>query len=77
MKVKTQSILGALELCLKNNYFSFNEKIYPQVGGVGTGIKLAPPYACLGMGKFEKEAFKNENVFLDKIRLWKRFIDAF
>ena len=27
------------------------------------------------MGKFEKEAFKNENVFLDKIRLWKRFID--
>ena len=42
---------------------------------MGTGIKLAPPYACLGMGKFEKEAFKNENVFLDKIRLWKRFID--
>ena len=42
---------------------------------MGTGIKLAPPYACLGMGKFEKEAFKNENSFLDKIKLWKRFID--
>ena len=25
LKVKTQSILEALELCLKNNYFSFNE----------------------------------------------------
>ena len=42
---------------------------------VGTGIKLAPPYACLGMKKFVKEAFKNENSQLDRIKLWKRFID--
>ena len=42
---------------------------------MGTGIKLPPPYACLGMGKFEKEVFKNENSHLDKIKLWKRFID--
>ena len=75
LKVKTESILEALELCLENNYFSFNKKIYQQVGGVGTGIKLAPPYACLGMGKFEKEAFKNENSQLHRIKLWKRFID--
>ena len=53
LKVKTESILAASELCLKNNYFTFNEKIYQQTGGVGTGIKLAPPYACLGRGKFE------------------------
>ena len=27
------------------------------------------------MGKFEKEAFKTENSQLEKIKLWKRFID--
>ena len=71
LKVKTDSILAALELCLKNNYFTFNDKIYQQIGGVGTGIKLAPPYACLGMGKFEQEAFKQNFSLLDKIMLWK------
>ena len=75
LKVKTESILDALELCLKNNIFSFNEKVYQQTGGVGTGIKLAPPYACLGMGKFEQEAFKKDNCLLGKVQLWKRFID--
>ena len=75
LKVKTESILAALELCLKNNYFTFNDKIYQQTGGVGTGIKLAPLYACLGMGKFEQEAFKKEFSLLDQIMLWKRFID--
>ena len=54
LKVKSQSILEALDLCLKNNIFAFNGKNYQQIGGVGTGVKLAPPYACLGMGKFEK-----------------------
>ena len=75
LKVKTDSILAALELCLANNYSSFNEKVYQQVGGVGTGIKLAPPYACLGMGKFEQEAFRQNNTLLEKVMLWKRFID--
>ena len=75
LKVKTESILAALELCLKNNYFTFNDKIYQQTGGMGTGIKLAPPYACLGMGKFEQEAFKKEFSLLDQIMLWKHFID--
>ena len=28
LKVKTESILAALELSLKNNFFSFNEKTY-------------------------------------------------
>ena len=48
-QVSTNSIMIALDLCLKNNYFAFNDKTYKQIHGVGTGIKLAPPYACLGM----------------------------
>ena len=42
---------------------------------MGTGVKLAPPYACLGMGKFENVAFNSDFHLLDKIILWKRFID--
>ena len=43
---------------------------------MGTGAKLAPPYACLGMGKFEEEknAFNSNFDLLDRIVLWKRFI---
>ena len=48
--VSVSSILKALDICLKNNFFKFNEKIYHQKEGVGTGVKFAPPYACIGMG---------------------------
>ena len=73
--VSTNSILTALSLCLKNNYFTFNKKIYKQCSGVGTGIKLAPTYACLGLGKYEQTVFNSNQNLLDKILLWKRFID--
>ena len=36
--VSTQSLLEGLDLCIENNYFSFDKKIYKQVGGVGTGV---------------------------------------
>ena len=56
-EVSTNSIMTALNRCLKNNYFVFNDKIYKQIHGVGTGVKLAPPYACLGLGKYKAAAF--------------------
>ena len=73
--VSGDSIMAALNLCLNSNYFCFNEKIFRQKSGVGTGVKLAPTYACLGLGKFEKNAFSSNQVLLEKIVLWKRFID--
>ena len=42
---------------------------------MGTGVKLAPTYACLGLGKFEKLVFTSNQTLLEKIILWKRFID--
>ena len=42
---------------------------------MGTVVKLAPTYACLGLGKFEKNAFEANNVLMQKIIFWKRFID--
>ena len=71
LKVKTESILKALDLCLKSNYFEFNGKMYQQTGGVGTGIKLAPPYARLGMGKFETLAFNSNFELLENILLYR------
>ena len=73
--VSTESILSALDLCLKSNIFEFNEQLYKQVGGVGTGMKLSPTYACLGMGNFEKIVFSSNQDLLRKVILWKRFID--
>ena len=73
--MSTNSILTALSLCVKNNFFTFNNKIYKQICGVGTGIKLAPTYACLGLGKYEECAFSSDQELLKKIILWKRYID--
>ena len=75
LAVQTSSILEALEICLNNCVFTFNDKLYQQTGGVGTGIKFAPPYTCLGMGKFETEVFSQNSSLVAKIILWKRFID--
>ena len=73
--VSTNSILAALDLCLNKNFFKFNEKIYKQIRGVGTGIKLAPTFACLGLGKFEELVFNSRQDLVNKILKWKRFID--
>ena len=73
--VTPQSILEGLEICLRNNCFQFKDKTYQQISGVGTGLKLAPPYACLGMGQYEKIAFSSHQPLLDYVMLWKRFID--
>ena len=50
--VSTESIFTALDLCLQSNIFELNDMLFKQVGGVGTGMKLSPAYACLGMGYF-------------------------
>ena len=73
--VSSETILEALELCLDSNIFELNEKLFKQIGGVGTGLKLSPTYVCLGMGNYENIVFKSNQDLLKKISLWKRFID--
>ena len=67
--VSPRSLLKALKICIQKNYFEFDETIYHQTGGVGTGIKLAPPFACLGVGDFEEKFFSSENDFEEMILL--------
>ena len=56
-------------------FFEFNGNIFHQHGGVSIGPKMAPPYSCLGMGELEQRLFNSNNDDLNKILLWKRFID--
>ena len=74
-EVSTDSLMKGLDLCLKNNYFTFDGKVYRQKGGVATGNKMAPPYACIAMGDYEERIFNSQNDMLDLVLLWKRFID--
>ena len=53
----------------------FNNKIYTKISGVGTGVKLASTYACIGLGKYEQILFDSDQVLLEKILLWKRLFD--
>lgn len=70
--------MALLDLCLDHNVFEFNQKTYIQSEGVPIGPCMAPPYACLGMGEFETQAFEDPNfiqTFQSKLLFWKRFID--
>ena len=53
--VSTNSVMDMLEASLDNNYFEFNEENYQQHGGTAIGPKVAPLYACLAIGKLEKD----------------------
>ena len=49
---------------------------------MGKGIKLAPTFACLGLGKFEELVFNTRQDLMkqdlvNRIVKWKRFIDDF
>ena len=73
--VNPDSILRGLDICLKNNFFQFKDKVFQQISGVGTGLKLAPPYACLGMGEYENLSFNSPQPLMELVLLWKRYID--
>ena len=48
-------IINAIKLCLESNTFTFNNKIYTQIRGVGIGCNLSPVVAeCLVGYIFDK-----------------------
>ena len=53
-KVSSQSILEALDLCLENNVFSFNEKNYRQKGGWVQATKCPPHIHAWGWANLKK-----------------------
>lgn len=51
-------MLECLKLCLTENHFEFNGSFFTQIHGTSIGPKMAPGYACLGMGIFEEELWQ-------------------
>ena len=66
------SIMRLLELVLRKNNFQFNGQNYLQIAGTAMGTRMAPSFANLYMGHFEKE-----HVYTYPLQpwCWFRFID--
>ena len=47
----TENVIECLNICQKNNFFQFMDKLYRQVSGHATGQKQAPSVACQGQGE--------------------------
>ena len=54
------------------NNFVFNNEHFIQQHGTAMGTRMAPAYANLFMGEFERKALQN---YTDKPHLWLRYID--
>ena len=70
--VPTSNTLQMLEFVLKNNYFEFNRNDKQQSSGTAIGTKCAPPYACVFMGRVERDILESQKL---KAMAWLRYID--
>ena len=55
-----------------NNFFEFNSKIKQQILGRAISTKLAPPFACLFMDKFETSFLETQQL---QPLVWLGYID--
>ena len=70
--VTTSALVELAEVVLKNNIFTFKEKILKQNRGTAIGPKFPPPYRILFMAKLEEEVLSEIEL---KPYLWWRYID--
>ncbi len=61
-----------IKLILTLNNFSFNDENYLQIAGTAMGTRMAPSYACLFMGRFEKLYVHTYRL---QPKVWLRYID--
>jgi hypothetical protein len=59
-------------MVLKKNNFTFNGNHYLQINGTAMGTKMAPSYANIFMGKFEKQLLESS---IERPLSWYRSID--
>ena len=74
-------ILESIQFILKNNNFKFNEEYFKQLVGTATGKDMAPTYATLTMGYYEKKLYAickvkwGEEIGSEIEKNWGRFLD--
>lgn len=70
-------LMGAIDVCVKQNYFQFQNKMYAQIEGLAMGSPLSPLLAEIFMAAFEDHLFKSKNQFqfCKKIIYWYRYVD--
>ena len=68
----TSNLIECLKICLNENHFEFKGKFFTQINGTSIGPKMAPGYACLGMGLVEEKLWDTCPL---KPTEWCRFID--
>ena len=70
--IPTETICDLIRIILTMNNFTFNSKHYLQKQGTAMGTRMAPSYANLFLGKFERHVLLNSP---HQPYLWLRFID--
>lgn len=74
--VPTSFIISLLNLCLKENLFEFNNKLFRQLLGTAMGIHPAPSYANLYMADIDEQIGEQAaEIEEDPLKLYKRFLD--
>ena len=69
-------LVHLVHLVLTRNYFQFRGEFFVQQHGTAMGSSVAPSVACLYVSHFEAtHVLLHTNPYIDKIRLFKRYID--
>lgn len=69
--IEISEIVELTQICMKQNYFKFNDKIYLQTEGLAMGSPLSPLMAELFMNDFENKNIVNNN----NILYYYRYVD--
>lgn len=72
--IKKLELYEALELCLNQNYFQFNNKFYKQTSGLAMGSPLSPLLAEIFMSNIEERIF-SQSCTKNHIAFWFRYVD--
>lgn len=73
--LKSSQLINLINICLKQNYFRFDDKIYLQNDGLAMGSALSPFLAEFFMDYIEKTLFDYKHPLLEYIFTWIRYVD--
>ena len=67
--------MTVIDLCLKQNYFSYQNKYYKLNSGLPMGSPLSPLFAEIYMDHLEKNIVTDKKKISNYIKPWSRYVD--